>query len=426
MSVLAPTTSNERNLGGFDFFLLWVGAGIALPEIWAGGLLLPLGLLGGALAILLGHIIGNTPMALSGIIGSRHGVPAMVSTRGALGNRGSYLPAILNCIQLVGWTAVMLWIGGHAAARLTSRMNFPPQVWIISIGILTTLWAMGGHRIWKWLQRIGVFFLLILTVAMTWIAVTHYGLRELLKVQPTSTLSFPLGLDLVIAMPISWMPLVSDYSRYATNTRTSFWGTWIGYLLASSWMYLVGLGASLATQSSEPDVMVLNLMQGQGLLGAAVLIVLFSTFTTTFLDIYSNAISVRSLFPHLPERMLILAGGFLGTLIAAFFPAIQYQNFLLFIGSAFCPLFGLVLADYFLLRKMEYKVDDLFQKGRYWYWKGFNRPALIAWTAGFILYQTSFRCGWVIGASLPGMIVAGVIYLALINPLKKGFNEDMK
>ena len=113
MAMNGPAESHERNLRERDFFLLWAGAAISLSEIWAGGLLVSFGLLAGLGIILLGHVLGGVPMALGGLIGSRHGVPAIVGTRGALGNRGSMLPAILNVVQLVGWTAVMLWIGGQ-------------------------------------------------------------------------------------------------------------------------------------------------------------------------------------------------------------------------------------------------------------------------------------------------------------------------
>lgn len=138
MGLQAPAADRERTLGEWDFFLLWAGAAISLSEIWAGGLLASFGVVIGLGIILLGHAIGNTPMALSGLIGSRHGVPAIVSTRGALGNRGSSFPAILNIVQLIGWTAVMLWIGGQAAAGLAGG-TASARGWILALGVLTTL-----------------------------------------------------------------------------------------------------------------------------------------------------------------------------------------------------------------------------------------------------------------------------------------------
>ena len=176
MAGIEPIPKGERNLGGWDFFLLWAGAAISLAEIWAGGLIVPLGLGLGLWAILLGHLIGNTPFALGGLIGSRWGIPTMVSVRPSFGIRGSYFAAALNVIQLIGWTAVMLIVCGQAADAISKFYGFSNlNLWIILSGIITTLWAVVGHRIWKWLQRIAVFALLILCLAMTYVVFQQYG-----------------------------------------------------------------------------------------------------------------------------------------------------------------------------------------------------------------------------------------------------------
>ena len=412
MTTTGPTTAGERNLKEWDFFLLWAGAAISLSEIWAGGLLASFGLLAGLGLILLGHLVGNVPLVLGGWIGSRHGVPAIVSTRGALGNRGSILPAVLNVVQLVGWTAVMLWIGGQAAAGLAGGAE-RAGAWTVALGVLTTLWALAGSRIWKTLQKIGVVLLLLLSVAMTALALATYGWRDLLAAPRAPTLPVMLGLDLVIAMPISWLPLVSDYARHAAVPGRGLRGTGWGYFLVSSWMYAVGLVAALATGSDAPETMLMQLLGVHRLLAPAVLIVLLSTVTTTFLDVYSNAVSAQSLFPKLGTRPAVLAAGVAGTLFALGFDATKYEGFLLFIGSAFCPLFGVVLADYFILKRGRYEAAELFRRGRYWYAGGVNFRALAAWAAGFGLYQ---GCAWTEfagGASLPALLGAAAIYLAI-------------
>ena len=373
------------------------------------------GLAAGLGIILLGHLAGNTPMALGGLIGSRHGVPAIVSTRGALGNRGSALPAVLNVVQLVGWTAVMLWIGGQSAAGLAGGAEHA-GIWIVALGALTTLWALAGSRAWRVLQKIGVVLLLGLSVVMTALALKTYGWRELLA---APSMPFMLGLDLAIAMPISWMPLVSDYTRHAAVPGRGIRGTWWGYFIVSSWMYAVGLVAALATGSGAPESMLLQLMGGHGLLVPALLVVLLSTLTTTFLDIYSNAVSAQSLFPKMGTRGLVLLAGGAGTLIALFFDATKYEAFLLFIGSAFCPLFGVVLADYFILKRGCYVAEDLYRRGRYWYAGGVNPRALLAWAAGFGVYHACAKTGFAGGASIPAMALAAAIYL-LISMKTKG------
>ncbi|OGP67887.1 MAG: hydroxymethylpyrimidine transporter CytX [Deltaproteobacteria bacterium RBG_13_47_9] len=425
---IEPISKEQRNLGGWDFFLLWAGAAISLAEIWAGGLIVPLGLGLGLWAILIGHLLGNTPFALGGLIGSRWGIPAMVSVRPSFGIRGSYFAGGLNVAQLIGWTAVMLIICGQAADAISRFYGFSsPTLWIILSGAITTLWAVVGHRFWKWLQRISVFILLILCMVMTYIVFEEYGWGRLSQIPRAKDFPFMVGMDLVIAMPISWLPLVSDYSRFATHSKSSFWGTWLGFFIISSWMYLLGLMASLATQSPDPSGVVMNLMLTFGWVIPALILILFSTFTTTFLDIYSTAISGLNIVPKLGERKGVILGGILGTLTAILFPTLlNYEHFLLFIGAMFCPLFGIVLADYFLLIKGTIDLDDLYRKeGKYWYWKGINPLAILAWLIGFTIYLgfspmlmekvlgINVALLWPLGSSLPSMIFAGLIYLFL-------------
>ena len=328
-------SAEERTFSGFDYFLLWGGAAVSLAEILAGGILAPLGFLTGFIVIIFGHIIGNTPLALGGVIGSHEGVATMMSTRPAFGMKGSYFPAFLNIVQLIGWTAIMLIICGEAANSIMKEVLGVSQVKLLILvsGIITTAWAVVGHKTWKWLQRISVSALLLLCIIMTY-AVFKEGIPEAVE----NGLSFAVALDLVIAMPISWLPLVSDYSRYAKNTRKCFVGTWVGYFIVSSWMYALGLGAALFIGSAEPVPMMLAL--GLGI--PALIIVFLSTFTTTFLDVYSTCVSALNIWENLDERKGVLMGGAIGTAVALVFPMGQYENFLLLIGSMFCPLFGVV------------------------------------------------------------------------------------
>jgi len=171
----------------------------------------------------------------------------------------------------------------------------------------------------------------------------------------------------------------------------------------------------------------MNLMLKFGWAIPALIIVLFSTFTTTFLDIYSTAISGLNIFPKLGERKGIILGGILGTLVAIIFPTLlDYEHFLLFIGAMFCPLFGIVLVDYFLLSKSFIDVKDLYREGgQYWFKGGLNPYAIIAWAIGFVIYlgfspmlmekvlQIKTAFPWAIGSSLPSMLLAGLIYWSL-------------
>jgi nucleobase:cation symporter-1, NCS1 family len=419
MNGIEPISRDKRNLTGFDFFLLWAGAAVSLAEIWAGGILVPMGYVTGIVVILLGHLIGNTPLALGGIIGSQWGIPSMVSTRAAFGVRGSYIPAILNIFQLIGWTAVMVWIGGQTAATFTQNSSiYTPKFWIVLLGVVTTLWALVGYRYWKWLHRIAVTALVFICVLMTYVVFKEYGISKLVGIPPAGGLPFMIGLDYVIIMPISWLPLVCDYSRYARSDKGSFWGTWIGYFIVSSWMYVIGLSAALATKSPTPESMVLELMVAVGLVIPAMIIVLFSTFTTTFLDIYSTSVSALNIFPKLGEKKGIVIGGVLGTIIALIFGDYPetYAHFLELVGFIFCPLFGIVLVDYFITKGQRLTTDELFVHGAYWYTGGVHLTALISWVLGALVFWLGRYLQ--IGGAIASFLVAALFYLAIMRGFK--------
>lgn len=404
-----PIPQSQRNLGGGDLFLLWAGAAISLAEIWAGGMLASLGFAAGMAAIVLGHVLGNTPLALGSLMGAREGLPSMVATRPALGVRGSYLASALNVVQLIGWTAVMLWLAGHAAASLARPAGeHSAALWTVLVGAATTLWAWMGARHWRWLHRVSITALVLLCAHMSWLVIARVGHGPAPAIQ-AGGMGWGVGLDLVIAMPISWLPLAADYARFGRSGRGASWGTWWGYLIVSSWMYALGLGASLATGSTTPEAMIMALMAENGWLLAALAIVILSTVTTTFLDVYSTAVSSLNLPVHLRHGRAVLAAGGLGTLVALSFSADAYEPFLLLIGALFCPLFGVVLTDYFVVRRGRLASGWQEQGSAF----GLHWPGLLAWAAGFGIYRMCVASQWWAGASLPSFLGAGLLYLIL-------------
>jgi putative hydroxymethylpyrimidine transporter CytX len=410
---IQPINTNERNLGGPDFFLLWAGVAISLAEIWAGGLLASMGLWLGIAAIVLGHIIGNTFMALGGIIGSQHGIMSMVSVRPSFGIRGSNIAAVLNIVQLIAWASIMLIIGGRAGAMLGNPMGgilASNNLWIIAIGLGTLVWAhYTGKSIWRVMQKLTVIGLLLVILLMSGVSVKEFG-SGIFGIKPQE-MSFMSGLDLVIVMPISWMPLVADYSRFSRRTAPAFWNTWLGYFLISSWMYLLGLTATLVAGASEPGTLILQLMGKIGLAVPALIMVVFSTITTGFPDVYSAACSTMNISQRFSSKTVLWTAGIVSILVALVFPMEQYENFLFLIGAMFVPLFGVVLTDYFFIRNRQLDIDDLYRRGgKYWYTRGFNAIALICWAIGFIVYELIALMKYPIGGSVPSLLVAGLCY----------------
>jgi putative hydroxymethylpyrimidine transporter CytX len=222
------------------------------------------------------------------------------------------------------------------------------------------------------------------------------------------------GLDLVIAMPISWMPLVADYARSARSTRAAFWNTWGGYFIVSSWMYLLGLQVTLLTGAADPGQVVLETMGRVGWAVPALAMVVLSTITSDFPDVYSAACSMLNISRRLNARTVMGLAGGLSILVALVFPMEQYENFLLFIGAMFIPLFGVVLTDYFVLRGRKLNMAELYREGgAYWYRRGVNPAALAAWAVGFAVYQAIALLKVPVGGSIPSMLAAGALYWGL-------------
>lgn len=423
---IQPTAQPERNLGGTDYFLLWAGVAISLAEIWAGGFLAPMGFWMGLLAILLGHLIGNTLMALGGIIGSEHGIMSMVSVRPSFGIRGSNLAAVLNILQLVGWASIMLIIGGRAGAMLGESVGgilASDKFWILIIGLGTLFWALYiGKSVWKIMQNTAVVALLLVIILMTWICFSEFG-TGMLSVKPKD-MPFMIGLDFVIVMPISWLPLVADYSRFSKKSAPAFWGTWWGYFIVSSWMYLLGLIATLLTGETDPGILILQIMGKIGLAVPALIMVVFSTITSDFPDVYSATCSMMNISQKISAKVFMWIVGIFTIFVAMIFPAEQYENFLLFIGGMLIPLFGVVLTDYFILRKGRLKTAEIYHAGgEYWYYKGVNVMAMISWAAGFLVFEFIAIMEYPVGGSLPSMLVSGILYLILM-PGKSGLMRE--
>jgi len=414
---IRPTLPSDRTLGGADFFILWAGVAISLAEIWAGGFLAPMGLGRALAAILLGHVLGNTLMALAGTAGSDHGIAAMVSVRPAFGIKGSNLAAVLNVIQLVCWASIMLIIGGRAGAMLGEPFGgvlASERFWIVLIGVATLAWALQtGRTVWRVLQTTAVVALLLVIVVVTWKTLRSFSALPTPAASATG-MPFMKGLDLVIAMPISWMPLVADYSRFGRAGARVFWSTWWGYFLISSWMFAIGLVATLVTGTAEPHIQMLELLGTAGLAIPALLLVVLSTVTSDFPDLYSATCSMLNISDRVSAKTFLWLTGIVSVIVALVFPMQRYEGFLYFIGAMFIPLFAVVLADYFFIRRRVLELDQLsVPGGAYWYWNGYHRAAIASWALGFVVYKVVEIQQYPVGSTLPSVIVAALAYLAL-------------
>lgn len=410
-----PTSAEVRRLSGLDFAILWGDLGIGLLVLVTGALLVPaLGLPQALLAIVVGSLIGCVPLALVGRAGAREGVPGMVLLRPTLGTRGSYIPTILNIAQLVGWTAFELWAMALVASRITGPVlgidGF--AFWLAVAALVCLALSLGGPVVVvrRWMARFGVWVVVIVAAWVTVRVLTTVDLEAIWSKPGTG--GFPPfwgAVDLVIAMPVSWIPLVADYTRFARRGAWAGTGTYAGYLAANLWFY--SLGALLILGASAPAPSVSGIADGIAALagGTVVLMALLVGETDeAFADIYSASVSTQNLFPRLNQRAGVVAVSAIGVGLAAWLVGLPdegvltYEFFLLLIGSIFVPLFGVFLADYEVLRRRRgYRADALFDhRGPYRYAAGFNSAAMAAWILGFAAYH------WIAPTSLAGWATA--------------------
>ncbi|MGL4986847.1 MAG: putative hydroxymethylpyrimidine transporter CytX [Treponemataceae bacterium] len=369
---------------------LWFGAAVSIAEIITGALLAPLGFFWGFVAILLGHVIGCTLFFFAGYIGAKNRSSSMESVRLSFGKKGSFLFSSLNILQLVGWTAVMIIGGSHSASAVFSSHSIlnSPIVWSILMGILICLWVFAGIVNVGKLNVVAVSALFILTIILGFVVFS--GNREFSSdfAGLSTGISFGIAVELSIAMPLSWLPLISDYTK---NTHKPFAFTLVStlcYFIGSTFMYTIGLGSALFTGTSD---IVTILMQAQ--LGiVALVIVILSTVTTTFLDVHSAGESFANMSKKMNSKHVALIACVIGTMLAIFMPIDQYQNFLLLIGSVFVPMIVILLTDFFIIKKSSEN-------------RVINWVNIVVWFVGFILYRILLIINLPTGSTIPVIIV---------------------
>jgi putative hydroxymethylpyrimidine transporter CytX len=384
---IEPVPPALRRFGVFDGWVLWFNLGVSLLLPIVAAFLVPgLSFVRAAVAILVGAAIGNLMLGYAGRIGAATGAPAMVLYRASLGRAGSYGPTVLNVAQNIGWGAFELIVIGTAASAVSKRIfGFPARpMWTILFGAIVTLMAVGGPLVVvrEWLRRYAVWMVLAASIYLTIYVLTTVPFAALVHARGQG-MPFWQGVDLVVAMPISWLPLAADYTRFARSRNVAFAGTGIGYGIAQAWFYFLGvllILSKVAPNLADAGAFVVAVLAVP--LGVIVMTALaIGEVDKPFANTYSAAVSVQNALPRLGQRKLSIIIGAVCTALAVFVPLAQYQNFLLLIGAVFVPLFGVQAAHYAIVRR-GYREDDLYgplPDVRLW--------GCIAWLCGFVAYN---------------------------------------
>lgn len=365
--------------------MIWFGAGVSISEILTGTYFASLGFGKGMAAILIGHIIGCVLFCLAGIIGGKNGKSSMESAKMSFGGKGALIFPVLNIVQLVGWTSVMISSGAAAAENVYA---IGMSVWSIIIGVLVIVWLFVGAKNVNAVNTIALSLLFVLTIILSFV-VFRGGVSTLVSGE---AITFGAAVEMAVAMPLSWLPLISDYTKEAEKPVKASVVSSVVYFIISCWMYVIGMGMALFT--NETDIAVIMVKAGLGIAG--LIIVIFSTVTTTFLDVYSAGISSGSLSSKINQQAAAVIVCIIGTLLAIFTQTNYFESFLYFIGSVFAPMIAVQIVDWFIFKNDS---SD----------KGVNIINLVVWAVGFVLYRISMNFDIILGNTFPVMLITGII-----------------
>lgn len=388
----------KKGTSVFSNTLIWFGAGVSIAEILTGTYIASLGLKKGILAIIIGHIIGCIMLFLAGIIGAKTKKSSMETTKISFGKAGSVFFAVLNVIQLVGWTAIMIYDGSLAAKGVATAEQW---IWCLVIGALIIVWILIGINNIEKINVAAMTALFILTIILCKVVFFSGNPAGIIA---KDGMTFGAAVELSVAMPLSWLPLISDYTREAEKPVKATAASAVVYGIVSCWMYIIGMGASIYAGNAGID----EIMLKAGLGAAGLLIIVFSTVTTTYLDAYSAGISSETIWNKINGKWMAVAVAVFGTIAAIIYPMDDITEFLYFIGSVFAPMIAIQIADFFILKNRD-------EENR------FHVSNLIIWLIGFCLYRYLMTIDIIVGNTLPDMIVT-ILLCIMFRSMKNAYS----
>ena len=384
----------ENRTGLFTNMIIWFGVAISVSEIQAGiqiGSAAPLNSIW--VPLILGHIIGGVLLYFVGLIGARLRVNAMESIKSTFGNFGSKFFATLNVLQLIAWVAVLNAQGALALMGLNIPISF--ALTCIILAILIAIWVYVGL---KRTSKITTIIMIILTALLVILSVKLLGINgnQLIPVSNSATLTFWNIFEISIAMPISWLPVISDYTKDVENPKKATALSALAYTVASLWMYFIGIEVVCI---GTVDISQAILISGLGVQG--VIILVLSTVTTNFLATNSAGESAKAIFNRLDPKIAGVIVSFLSAILAISGIMDHYISFLYLISSVFAPMASVLVVSFYFGNGNNEAKD--------WYWNIFS------WFVGFVVYQITAGLDSIfLGPTLIAVIVSGALAYAWI------------
>ena len=401
---LTPVGADQRVFQWHDHASLWFSLGVGLLVMQVGAYLMPaLGTQEALLAIVAGSILGAGLLGWMAKIGCDSGLASAGLMHAVYGRQFARLPIVLNIIQLIGWGTFELVVMRDASVAIGRQgggwegAHWPVLATLLWGGVVLLL--ISGSMVQLVRRIIARVALPLVVLSLLWLSWQFLGLAQeqgldaLWQRRGDGGMGVMPALDLVIAMPISWLPLVADYARHGRHGGAALRGAWAGYALANMWCYALGVLVAL-TLPSQDLVTALLLAQG-GLI--ALSLILIDEVDNAYGDTYSGAVSSHSLLPGWSVRRWGAVLAVVCTLLALVLPMHSLEPFLLMLSSVFVPLFGVILG------RLAFGANAgalLAQAG-----KAHAGPIAI-WLAGVALYHLLPKVAPALGSALPTLVLS--------------------
>ncbi len=443
---LAPTKINQRTWGIYNIASLWIGMSVCITTY-----MLASGLIAGGMnwwqalmTITLGNIIVLIPMVLNAHAGTKYGIPFPVLARAAFGTLGSNIPALLRAVVACGWFGIQTWIGGQALNSLISVLI--PQLAVWNLGsaagflifwVMNVYFIINGMESIRWLEALGAPFLLLVGIALLiWAYIQAGGWGPILN-QPSKFQSagefWRFFIPSLTGMVGYWATLslnIPDFSRYAKSQKAQMLGQAIGLPPTMALYSFIGVAVTSATvvifgEAIWDPVLLLTKFHNPIIVVISLLALMVATLTT---NIAANVVSPANDFANLyPKKITFVRGGMmtavLGIIIMPWKLLSDYSAYIFgwLVGySGFLgPIAGILICDYFLVKKRKLNVIDLYMRnGEYEFTNGFNLKAIYSLMSGVFvalvgLLVPSLRFlydySWFVGFA-----VSFIIYLVLM------------
>lgn len=438
-SALETVPESERSISFMDMLVTWVGANANNGTWYVGGVVAGAAFGGAALVTLVSNPIAYIIMALIGFIGYKVGTSTMALMRPSFGIKGSFIPSILNITQFIGWTAVNTFIAAISISFILKDIFGLPaygssgsdKTMLIGIGVMSILHLISiasGHKSVKIVEKIGVVFILFLGIWETVVVLKQVPFSQIISWRPPADKAMSIGsaFDAMAAFSLGWVPAIADFTRYSKNRGASTIAPVIGANVGLFWFAFVGIIGAIGTavttgvydpNNSDPSTIVSKL--GLGVI--AFLVIILTSTTANAINLMAAGISVTNLNKKIKSQTAL----FIVTILSAILTIVpiyassfldSFEMFLNYIGMVFGPIFGIIITDYYLVRKKQYDAEEFDDpSGRYWYQSGFNLVTIGVWIISVIIYIFISKLPLftsTIGAIYPIVLISGILYFA--------------